>query len=91
MHYTSISTHKPDPASSPEGREPEEEAQQGEGQTEMHTVENALTHISQPQPLQVGRSSLSEASQQVLHEALPPILFLHAKCFLYDATTNCIL
>ena len=55
----------------------------------MHIVEGTLAHISQPQPLQVCRSSLSEASQQVLHEALPPILVLHLKCFLYDVTADC--
>jgi ubiquitin carboxyl-terminal hydrolase 10 len=34
--------------------------------------------------VQVGLSGLSEASQQVLIEALPPVLVLHLKRFLYD-------
>jgi hypothetical protein len=54
------------------------------------TVEGALAYISQPHPLQVGRSNVSDASQQVLHEALPPILDLHLECFLCDATVDCI-
>ncbi|KAI0272074.1 hypothetical protein BGY98DRAFT_169896 [Russula aff. rugulosa BPL654] len=57
----------------------------------VHTVECALAHVSQPQPLQVGRSNLSEASQQVFREALPPVLVLHLRCFPYhDATADCI-
>ena len=45
-------------------------------------------HPSQPQPLQVGPSSSIRASQQVRIEALPPILVLHLKRFLYDATAD---
>ena len=45
-------------------------------------------HPSQPQPLQVGPSSSIGASQQVRIETLPPILVLHLKRFLYDATAD---
>jgi hypothetical protein len=38
--------------------------------------------------VQVGQSSSSEASQQVLLEALQPILILHLERFLYDAVTD---
>ena len=54
----------------------------------MHTIQDALAHISQPQPVQVGPSGSNEASQQVLIEALPPILVLHLKRFLYDTTAR---
>ncbi|KAN0105396.1 hypothetical protein V8E52_011063 [Russula decolorans] len=58
------------------------------------TVSKAHLHTSSSptltgRPIPVGRSSLSEASQQVLHRALPPVLVLHLKCFLYDATADC--
>jgi len=51
----------------------------------VHTIQDALSHISQPQPVQVGSS---EASQQVLIEALPPVLVLHLKRFLYDTAAR---
>ena len=54
----------------------------------MHTIQDALSHISEPQPVQVGPSGTSEASQQVLIEALPPVLVLHLKRFLYDTTAR---
>jgi ubiquitin carboxyl-terminal hydrolase 10 len=38
--------------------------------------------------VQVGRAGSSEASQQVLLEALPPVLVLHLERFLYDATAD---
>jgi ubiquitin carboxyl-terminal hydrolase 10 len=38
--------------------------------------------------VQVGPSDSSEASQQVLIEALPPVLVLHLKRFLYDTTAR---
>ena len=47
------------------------------------TLSKAHSHASpRSQPFQVD---LSEASLQVLHEALPPILDLHIKFFPYDA------
>jgi ubiquitin carboxyl-terminal hydrolase 10 len=39
------------------------------------------------QLVQLGPSG-NEASQLVLIEALPPVLVLHLKRFLYDAATN---
>jgi ubiquitin carboxyl-terminal hydrolase 10 len=58
----------------------------------VQTVEDALTHISHPLPasqsVQVGQLSSSEESQQVQIEALPPVLVLHFKRFLYDATAD---
>ena len=56
----------------------------------IHNIQDALAHVSQPQPVQVGQSSSSEASQQVLLEALPPVLILHLERFLYDAATDSI-
>ena len=38
--------------------------------------------------MEVGPSGSSEASQQVLIEALPPVLVLHLKRFLYDTTAR---
>jgi len=38
--------------------------------------------------VEVGPSGSSEASQQVLIEALPPVLVLHLKRFLYDTATR---
>ncbi len=38
--------------------------------------------------MQVGPSDSSEANQQVLIEALPPVLVLHLKRFLYDTTAR---
>jgi ubiquitin carboxyl-terminal hydrolase 10 len=53
----------------------------------VHTIEDALAHISHVQLVQLGPSG-NEASQLVLIEALPPVLVLHLKRFLYDAATN---
>jgi hypothetical protein len=36
----------------------------------IHTIQDALTHVSCPQPMQVSQSNLSKVSQQVLLEAL---------------------
>jgi len=54
----------------------------------VHTIQDALAHISQPQAVQVGPSDSSEATQQVLIEALPPVLVLHLKRFLYDTAVR---
>ena len=54
----------------------------------VHTIQDALEHISQPRPVQVGQSSSSEASQQVLLETLPPILVFHLERFLYEGATE---
>jgi ubiquitin carboxyl-terminal hydrolase 10 len=40
--------------------------------------------------VQVGQSSSSEASQEVLLEVLPPVLVLHLKRFSYDVAADCI-
>jgi hypothetical protein len=42
------------------------------------------------QVAEVGQSSSSDASQQVLLEALPPVLILHLERFLYDAAMDSI-
>ena len=52
------------------------------------TVEDALARISLQQPVQLGPSGFGEASQQVLIEALPPVLVLHLKRFLYDVDAD---
>ncbi|KAH9998276.1 hypothetical protein BJV77DRAFT_743795 [Russula vinacea] len=57
----------------------------------VHTIQDALAHLSQPQPVQVGQSSPSEASQQMLLEALPPVLILHLERFLYDTAADGII
>jgi ubiquitin carboxyl-terminal hydrolase 10 len=54
----------------------------------VHTIEDALARISHLQPVQSVRLASSEASQQVLIEALPPVLVLHLKRFLYDAAAD---
>jgi ubiquitin carboxyl-terminal hydrolase 10 len=53
----------------------------------VQTVDDALARISHLQPVQLGPSGRG-ASQQVLIEALPSILVLHLKRFLYDTATN---
>ncbi|KAH9995509.1 hypothetical protein BJV77DRAFT_222625 [Russula vinacea] len=57
----------------------------------VHTIQDALALVSQPQPVQVGPSSSSDASQEVLLEALPPVLVLHLERFLYDAAADGII
>jgi hypothetical protein len=44
--------------------------------------------VSQSQSMQGGSSGLSNASQQMLIEALPPGLVLHFKRFRYDAAAG---
>ncbi|KAG2052780.1 cysteine proteinase [Suillus hirtellus] len=55
----------------------------------IHTIKDALTHISTPQSVQVTSvtrpGATLDAIQQVYIESLPPILILHLKRFLYDA------
>jgi len=55
---------------------------------QIHTIQDALAYISQPQSVQVTfptRQGVTvDANQQVLIEALPPVLVLHMKRFLYD-------
>ncbi|KAI9065499.1 cysteine proteinase [Trametes sanguinea] len=53
----------------------------------VKTLRDALQHISHPQQVQISiptRPTPIEATQQVLIEALPPVLILHMKRFLYD-------
>ena len=54
----------------------------------VHTIKDALSLVSQPQPALIGQSGSNEASQQVQIEVLPPILVLHLERFLYDATAD---
>jgi ubiquitin carboxyl-terminal hydrolase 10 len=56
----------------------------------VSTIEDALSRISHLQPVQLGPSGFSEASQQVLIEVLPPVLVLHLKRFLYDVDADSI-
>ena len=53
----------------------------------VHAIEDALARISHLQPM-VGPSGFGEASQQVLIEALPSVLVLHLKRFLYDVAAD---
>ena len=50
------------------------------------TVQDALLRVSRSQSMQDGASGSSDsgASQQMLIEALPPVLVLHLKRFRYD-------
>ncbi|KAI8982818.1 hypothetical protein BD414DRAFT_491218 [Trametes punicea] len=53
----------------------------------VKTLRDALQHISHPQQVQISiptRPTAIDATQQVLIEALPPVLILHMKRFLYD-------
>ncbi|KAI0320712.1 hypothetical protein OF83DRAFT_1052586 [Amylostereum chailletii] len=54
----------------------------------VNTIRDALSHISQPQSVQIVSptrpGTTVDATQQVFIEALPPILVLHLKRFLYD-------
>ncbi|KAI0267937.1 hypothetical protein BGY98DRAFT_925384, partial [Russula aff. rugulosa BPL654] len=55
----------------------------------IRTVQDALAHISQPQSgEQVSESGLGNAIQQVLIEALPPVLVLHLNRVRYDAAAG---
>ncbi|KAF8484504.1 hypothetical protein DFH94DRAFT_842406 [Russula ochroleuca] len=54
----------------------------------VHAIQDALAHVSQPQPVQVGQSSSREASQQVLLEALPPVLVVHLERFPYNVAAD---
>jgi hypothetical protein len=54
----------------------------------VHTIQDALTHVSWPQQVNVGQSNSNEATRQVLLEALPQILVLHLERFPYDAATD---
>jgi ubiquitin carboxyl-terminal hydrolase 10 len=56
----------------------------------VHDIENALARISHLLPVELSSSGSSEASQQVLIEALPPVLVLHIKRFLYDVAADSI-
>ncbi|PCH37812.1 cysteine proteinase [Wolfiporia cocos MD-104 SS10] len=55
---------------------------------QVHSINDALPPISQPQPVQISQPTrpgvVVEANQQDLIEALPPILILHLKRFHYD-------
>ena|ERR1700679_498419 len=57
----------------------------------VHTIEDALAHILQPQPGQIGQSSSIEVTQHVQIETLPPVLVLHLKRFVYDAAADGII
>ena len=54
----------------------------------VESLRDALQHISHPQNVQISiptrPGALLDAQQQVLIDALPPVLILHMKRFLYD-------
>ncbi|KAF9447579.1 cysteine proteinase [Macrolepiota fuliginosa MF-IS2] len=58
----------------------------------IHTIQDALSHITHPQTIQMTNPSrpgvIIDASQKVLVEALPPVLVLHVKRFCYDTTVG---
>ncbi|KAN0105392.1 hypothetical protein V8E52_011059, partial [Russula decolorans] len=54
----------------------------------VHTVQDALMRLSRSQSMQDGPSGVSDASQQLLIEALPPVLVLHLKRFRYDTAVG---
>ncbi|KAG6371844.1 cysteine proteinase [Boletus reticuloceps] len=59
---------------------------------QIHTIKDALAYISSPQPVQVTsvtRPGATLDAEQTVHiDALPPILILHLKRFLYDANAG---
>ncbi|KAG9318931.1 cysteine proteinase [Chiua virens] len=59
---------------------------------QIHTIKDALAYISSPQSVQVTSvtrpGATLDATQTVHIEALPPILILHLKRFLYDASAG---
>jgi ubiquitin carboxyl-terminal hydrolase 10 len=58
----------------------------------VHTIKDALSHLSHPQSVQITSPTrpgqVIDATQTVLIEALPPILVLHLKRFLYDTNVK---
>ena len=54
----------------------------------VQAVKDALAHISQLQLVQVSQLNPSDVTQQVQIEALPSVLVLHLKRFLYDAAVD---
>ncbi|KAJ7788597.1 hypothetical protein B0H14DRAFT_3503990 [Mycena olivaceomarginata] len=58
----------------------------------IHTMADALALISHPQTVQMSHPSrpgiVVDASQQILIDALPPILILHVKRFCYDTAVG---
>jgi hypothetical protein len=54
----------------------------------VQAVKDALAHISQLQLVQVSQLNPSDVTQQVQIEALPSVLVLHLKRFLYDAAAD---
>ena len=57
----------------------------------VHTIQDALAHVSQAQLMQIGQSSSSRVSQQVHIEVLPSMLVLRLKRLLYDTTKDGII
>ncbi|KAI5985420.1 hypothetical protein EDC04DRAFT_2590262 [Pisolithus marmoratus] len=59
---------------------------------QVHTINDALSYISTPQSVQVTSvtkpGAVLDAKQTVQIETLPPILVLHLKRFLYDASAG---
>ncbi|KAG8217951.1 hypothetical protein J3R82DRAFT_6122 [Butyriboletus roseoflavus] len=59
---------------------------------QIHTIKDALAYISSPQSVQVTSvtrpGATLDATQTVHIDALPPILILHLKRFLYDASAG---
>ncbi|KAJ6453891.1 hypothetical protein C8R47DRAFT_1329230 [Mycena vitilis] len=58
----------------------------------IHTIADALALLAHPQSIQMTHPArpgvVVEASQQVLIEALPPVLVLHVKRFCYDTAVG---
>lgn len=58
----------------------------------VHSIKDALQHISHPQPVQISQPTrpgvVVEATQQALIESLPTVLVLHLKRFLYDTNVG---
>ena len=58
----------------------------------VHTIQEALTHLTHPQLIQMTHHSRPgvtiDASQRVLIDGLPPVLVLHVKRFCYDVSVG---
>ena len=54
----------------------------------IRTVQDAIARISHSPSVQISASGLGNASQQILIEALPPVLVLHLNRVRYDAAAG---
>ncbi|KAJ7465978.1 hypothetical protein FB451DRAFT_1138093 [Mycena latifolia] len=56
----------------------------------IHTIQDALAFIANPQAVQTVSGADANASLQILIAALPPVLVLHVKRFYYDPAAGVV-